>query len=71
MDNSLADTSTPGFPKIWQSNGTIQKILESNIQYVEGYCLTDKYPDHYILNYDIENFRIYINNQVTTIAGPK
>ena len=33
------------------------------MQYVEGYRLTDKYPDHYILNYDIENFRIYINNQ--------
>ena len=41
------------FPKIWKSN----------IQYMEGYRLTDKFPDHSILNYPIENFRIYINNK--------
>ena len=51
------------FPLIWQSNGTIQKIPESNVQYVEGYRLTDKYPDHYILDYDINDFKIYMNNR--------
>ena len=50
------------FPSIWQSNGTIQKIPESNIKYVEGYHVTDKCPDHYILDYPIENFRIYVNS---------
>ena len=38
------------------------KIPESNIQYIEGYRLTDKFPDHYILDYDINNFKIYINS---------
>ena len=51
------------FPKIWPANGTIQRIPESNIQYVEGYRLTDKYPDHYITNHPIENFRIYLNEK--------
>ena len=50
------------FSKIWQSNGTTQKIPESNIKYIEGYRFTDKYPDYYILNYIIENFRIYVND---------
>ena len=46
---------------MWQTGGIIQKIPLSNIQYIEGFRLTDRYPGHYILDYPIENFRIYLN----------
>ena len=49
------------FPKIWTSNETVQRIPESNPIIEEGYRLTDKYPDHNILNYPINNFSIYVN----------
>ena len=49
------------FPKMWQTGGTTQEMPESNIQYIEGYQLTYKYAGHYILDYPIENFRVYVN----------
>ena len=51
------------FPKIWKSDGKIQEIPKSNPLTVEGFTIYDQYPDHLILNYPIENFRIYINNK--------
>ena len=42
MTKYLYSNTKKSFPKIWQSNGTIQKISELNIKYVEGYGLTDK-----------------------------
>ena len=42
----MNNISSQRFQKIWLSNGTIQKIPESNIQDVEGYRLTDKFPYH-------------------------
>ena len=52
----------PNFPKIWKSNGSIQEIPKSNPLTVEGKTIWDQYPNHLILNYPIENFRIYVNN---------
>ena len=46
------------------SGGTIKKIAELNIQYVEGYRLTDEYPHHYILKYPTGNFHIYANRNI-------
>lgn len=48
----------PKFPKIWSSEWTIQLIPESNIKYMQGYELSDKYPDHFVLNYPINNLKI-------------
>ena len=48
----------------------MQQIPESNIKYVQGYKLSDKYLG-YILNYSINNFKIYVNNTqyfVSTLA---
>ena len=51
------------FPAIRKSNGSIQEIPKSNPLTVEGKSIWDQYPNHLILNYAIENFRIYINNK--------
>ena len=51
------------FPKIWESNGSIQEIPKSNLKIVEGYKLYDQYPNHSILDYLIHSFRIYVNEK--------
>ena len=70
--NSTADSKavvhesnvhTPGFPALRLSNGTIQKVPESKpYTDVDDNLIPQKFPDRYILNYPIENFRIHVNS---------
>lgn len=41
--------------------GWVMVVYKLNLRIVEGYNLYDKYPD-YLLNYPIENFRVYITS---------
>ena len=49
-------------PKIWQLGRSIQKILHYIETYVESTPSINNYPRHDILNYQTENFRIYLNS---------
>ena len=51
------------FPTIWKSNGSIQEIPKSNPLTVEGMTIWDQFPNHLILNYPFENFRIFVNEK--------
>ena len=51
------------FPKMWLSSGTIQKIPEQKPVNDVGTMIPTKFPNHYILNCPIENFRIYVNKK--------
>ena len=47
--------------KIWLSNGTIQKLPESKpIDDTDGNHIPQKYPNYFVLNYPINNFKIYV-----------
>ena len=55
----------PHFPKIWMVGGEIQKlpIGRRHVGYTGKSYYWDNFPVEYILNYPINQFRIYVNDQ--------
>lgn len=52
---SSSNSVKPPFPKIWMAKGTIQPLPKARKIY-------EQWPPENVLNYPINNFRVYINN---------
>ena len=52
------------FPKIWKIGGNVQELPKGNrhVGYDGKSYYWDNFPTEYILNYPINQFRIYVNN---------
>ena len=65
MDNSLADTSKNGFPKIWTIGGKVQELPKGRRHagfYGKEYYW-DNFPVDYVLPYSINVFKVYVNDK--------
>ena len=51
----LYSATTP-FPKIWMANGTVQPLPKGRKAY-------EQWPPHWVLDYPINNFRVYVNDR--------
>ena len=54
----------PHFPRIWKLGGSMQPLLRGkrHVGYAGKGYYWDNFPTEYILNYPIQQFRIYVNN---------
>ena len=64
-----SDKHQINFPKIFQSGGTIQPLPRGNKH--KGFAFEknhkyfwDEFPVEYVLNYPVNNFKIYVSNRI-------
>ena len=52
------------FPKIWSSKGTVQELPKGkrHVGFFGKTYYWDNFPTMYVLHYNIDAFRIYVNN---------